>query len=226
MRRPVHYGWNAIGVGLLVLGLALLAVRAPAQTAPAASMSYDGLQEVKRKNLDLLYVRPDASLAGYKKVWLDPVEVAFHKSWKRDRQQVSASDRERIRRDMAEEFRRVFTEELEEKGGYEIVAAAGPDVLRVTAGIINLYISAPDTMQAGRSKTYTVSAGEMTLVAELRDAETGAILARVADRKSGPSSGRLQWATRGTNITEARRALRAWATVLRTGLDSARGVES
>ncbi len=222
----MRYGWNAIGVGLLVLALALLAVRAPAQTAQTASMSHDGLQEVKRKNLDLLYVRADASLAGYKKVWLDPVEVSFHKSWERDRQQVRASDRERIRKDMAEEFRRVFSEELEEKGGYEIVEAAGPDVLRVTAGIINLYISAPDTMQTGRSRIYTVSAGEMTLVAELRDAETGAILARVADRKSGSSFGRLQWTTKATNISEARRALRGWATILRTGLDAARGVES
>lgn len=212
-------------VVLIVLGL----VAGAAQAATAGGepeTSYDGLQKVKSKDLDLLYVRPGATLAGYKKLWLDPVEIAFHKSWKPDTRQVDAADRERIRRELAEESRKVFIEELTQKGGYEMVTAAGPDVLRVTAAIINLYISAPDTMQAGRSRTYTLSPGEMTLVAELRDSETGAILARAADRKAGASSGRMQWTTRASNVAEARRALRAWAVVLRNGLDAARGAET
>ena len=46
-------------------------------------------------------------------------------------------------------------------------------------GVANLYINAPDTMSAGRSRTYTTEAGEATLVLEARDSTSGALLGRV-----------------------------------------------
>jgi hypothetical protein len=209
--------------GLVALGIVSFAIATShAQSSEArALLSYDGLEEVKSKKLDLLFVQPGATLTPYKKVWIDPIEVAFHKTWNRDRRNVSAKDRERIRRDIAATFHDILREELQ-RGGYEIVSAAGPDVLRVSAAIINLYITAPDTMSAVNSRTYVMSAGEMTLLAELHDSESGAILARVADRRSGRNSGFFEWATRASNAGEARRILRVWAGALRNGLDSAR----
>jgi hypothetical protein len=53
------------------------------------------------------------------------------------------------------------------------------DVLRIKAEIRDLYINAPDLPRAGVSRTYALSAGEMRLVAELRDAPTGALIARL-----------------------------------------------
>jgi hypothetical protein len=188
-------------------------------------MTHDGLQLTKSKKLDLLYVQPGATLSGYNKVWLEPVQVAFSKSGKPDSRKVDSQDRERIRTELAAEFQRIFTQELEEKGGYALVKSAGPDVLRVLPAIIDLYITAPDTLEAGRTKVYSVSPGEMTLVVELRDAESGAILARAADHK-GRSFGPMQWNTKGTNVAEARRILREWATTLRAGLDAARGKDT
>lgn len=218
-----HHHTRRLGP-ILVAALALaLPLTGGADEPPATT--HDGLQLTQSKKLDLLYVQPGATLSGYSKVWLDPVQVAFSKSWKPDPRKVDAQDRERIRADLAAEFQRIFKQELEEKGGYALVDAAGPDVLRVLPAIINLYITAPDTAAVGRTKVYSVSPGEMTLVVELRDAESGAILARAADRK-GRSFGPMQWTTRATNITEARRILRAWATTLRDGLDAARGKET
>lgn len=187
------------------------------------AVSHDGLKLTTSKNVGLLYIREGATLAAYRKVMLDPVQVAFDKQWSRDRRDIDAQERERIRHDLAEEFREVFTEELEQSGGYEFVADAGPDVLRVTAAIVDLYVTAPDVATAGRTKSYTVSAGRMTLIAELRDTESGAILARVADRKEASSSTHFQWTTRGSNTADARRILKSWAGALRKGLDSARG---
>jgi len=213
-------------LGPMLLGaLALFLLSLASAAAEPPPTTHDGLQQVKSKKLDLLYVLPGATLDGYKKVWLDPVQVAFSKSWKPDPRKVNSQDRERIRTELAAEFQRIFKQELEEKGGYAVVNAAGPDVLRVLPAIIDLYIAAPDTMEAGRTKVYSVSPGEMTLVVELRDAETGAILARVADRK-GRSFGPMQWTTRATNVAEVRRILRAWAVTLRDGLDAARGKET
>jgi hypothetical protein len=209
---------------MLVAALALATPLACDADEPPAT-THDGLHLTKSKKLDLLYVQPGATLSGYKKVWLEPVQVAFSKSWKPDPHKVDSQDRERIRAELAAEFQRIFKQELEEKGGYALVDSAGPDVLRVSPAIIDLYITAPDTQEAGRTKVYSVSPGEMTLVVELRDAESGAILARAVDRK-GRSFGPMQWANRATNITEARRILRAWATTLRGGLDAARGNET
>jgi len=185
--------------------------------------SHDGLQLVQRKGLDLLYVKPGATLSAYNKVMIDPVEVAFSKDWKPSSMQVSARDREKIRTGLAEGFREVFIKELHEKGGYQVVDSAGPDVLRVTAGIIELYIEAPDTNRTSSiSRSWVVSAGQMTLVGELRDSESGAILARVADRSGGRDTGRMEWATGSSNRAEARRIMGQWAAILREALDRAR----
>jgi len=202
---------------LIVSNTVVVAADEPPET------SIDGLQLKKTKNLDLVYVKPGATLAAYTKVWLDPAEVAFSKDWEPPRQ-FTDKDREKIRTGLAEEFLKVFTKELQEKGGYQIVNSAGPDVLRVTAGIVDLYITAPDVSQktAGRVNSYVISAGSMTLVSELRDSETGAILARVADRKSGRQSGPVQWATSGSNAAAARMAMSQWARVLREALDEAK----
>jgi len=95
--------------------------------------------------------------------------------------------------------------------------------LRVTAGIIDLYITAPDTNSVSpQSRSFAFSAGQMTLVGELRDSESGAILARVADRKGGQDSTRMTWATSTSNRAEARRALAQWAGILRDALDRAK----
>ena len=220
-------GSRVIGriLALAILGLAISTSHAQSNELRAL-LSYDGLEEVKNKDLDMLYVQPGTSLTSYKKVWIEAVEVSFHRQWNPDRRSVNAKDRERIRLEIADRFHAILTDELQQKGGYEVVSSAGTDVLRVSPAIINLYITAPDTMDAGRSRTYITSAGEMTLVAELHDSESGAILARVVDRRVARGTGSLSWATRASNTNEARRILRIWAGVLRGGLDSARAAKT
>ena len=213
--------------GLVIVALLLLVT--PAQSAQELQTStVDGLELVRRPSksdgVAVVYVRPGATLARYKRVILDPVEVAFDRSWM-PRPPVKAQDRERIRRELAAEFRATFADELANKGGYEVVEAAEPDVLRVTASIVDLYIQQPG-VGTSQWDTYVVSASRMSLIGELRDAESGAILARVADRRAAASPGRIpgsvQWTTKKTNRAEARRVLRIWAELLREALDSAR----
>ncbi|HET9448502.1 MAG TPA: DUF3313 family protein [Steroidobacteraceae bacterium] len=211
--------------------LSTLMLVAPVQVvAQLQTYSIDGLELVEGprngQGMAVVYVRPGATLAPYKSVMLDPVEVAFDKSWM-PRPSMSARDRERVRQELAEEFRIAFADELVKIGGYKIVQVADADVLRVTAAIVDLYVEAPGVGTSDWSKTYTVSASRMSLIAELRDAESGAILARVADRKVASSPGRmpggvLHWTTRAANRAEARRTLRSWAGLLRAALDSAR----
>jgi hypothetical protein len=74
------------------------------------------------------------------------------------------------------------------------------------------------------SHQFTVSAGEMTLFAELYDSETGEVLARVVDRREGRNTGRLTISNSGTNTAEAQSVAATWARVLRNSLDKAHAI--
>lgn len=209
---------------LFALGLLFVGLSSIAFAAKPPQVSEDGLVLTKSKGITLLYLQPGASLAGYTKVMLDPVEVAFHKSWDpRDYGTfgLKASDVEKIRSDLGAAARDTFLKVLGD-GGYPQASAADEGVLRVTAAIANLYINAPDKMEAGRSRTYVTSAGQMSLVIELRDAITGTVLARALDHKQATDTGRLQWSSGVFNRAEADRILRGWADRLKRALDAAR----
>jgi hypothetical protein len=63
----------------------------------------------------------------------------------------------------------------------------------------------------------------MTLVAELRDSDTGQVLARVMDRASASWGGRFQVASSVTNMAAAQQIIARWASALREELDAANG---
>lgn len=188
-------------------------------------MSYDGLERVKVKGISLAYRRAGATLAPYKRVKLDPVEVRFNRNWNPTRTgsriPLSAQARESIRTDMAKLVYDQFVKTLAAKGGYPVTNEAGADVLRLRIYIVDLYINAPDNSSAGASYTFVTSAGEMTLYMELFDSESGQILARVADRQQARNANLMAMANSVTNIAEAEEITAAWARILRTALDRA-----
>jgi hypothetical protein len=209
---------------------ALLAMNAAAAsgTELERAMASGGLRKISLKGVDMAYARPGASLVSYSRVMLDPIDVAFHKDWKPTRSgsniKVSAQERENIATGVAKVVYEEFVKQLQTDNGYQVVTEPGPDVLRVKAKIVDLYVNAPDTASAGRSRSYTVSAGEMTIFAELYDAQTGELLARVADRRVARGTGRLTLTNSVVNADEARSAAVSWARILRVALDKAHGI--
>jgi hypothetical protein len=195
-----------------------------ATTRPAQPEEWDGLVRQSGTRLQSVFVKPDAEIVAYRNVLLDPVEVSFARNWDPNRggrsqlARLDAADMEAIRTGVADLLRETLRAELA-RGGYQLVDEVGPDTLRVTAAIVDLYVSAPDTMSAGRSRTYTANSGRMTLVAELRDSLTGEILARAVDTRSGRTTGTWSIANRVTNTADARRAMTTWSTALRQALD-------
>ena len=105
------------------------------------------------------------------------------------------------------------------EAGYAVVTAPGPDVLRVSTAVVNLFLNAPDTMSPGRSRTFTANAGEATLVIEVRDSPTNALLGRVVDRRETLDSGGMQMATSVSNLSDFRMLFKQWATTSAKGLD-------
>jgi hypothetical protein len=208
----------------LMLGVVLLAGGTLASAKDELpDITHDGLERVQSKNVAVVYRLPGADFSQYKRVAIADCAVAFRKNWQRDHSsggtRVSTREMERIKKEIADEFRIVFSDELQNNGGYEVVSELGEDVLLLRPAIVNLDVAAPDTMSAGRSRSYATTAGEMTLYLELYDGFSGEILGRVVDRQRGRDPGFMQWQTSVSNKAEADRMLRKWAVLARKGLD-------
>lgn len=213
---------------LFSLALALTAVTAVAANDEAADVSLDGLELVEKSRKSELYVDPDVDWNSYSKIRLDPATVAFRKNWQRDQNRsqpfkVRAEDMERIKSELSELFGEVFTAELTSGGAYVMAAESADDVLRITPHIVDLDVYAPDTRHSpGIQRSYTETAGRMTLKLEMYDSVTGDLIAHASDRREAPRRGYMQWTNSVTNRTEAKLMLERWARDLREFLDEAK----
>jgi hypothetical protein len=208
---------------LAVLLVAL--VVAGCASTPRGPSEWDGLVRQTDTRFNALFVRPDAEIPSYASIIIAPATVQFARNWDPNRGGRSASRRLdsgdilAIKESLATMVGDIFGEELT-AGGYRIVTEPGPDTLLVIPAIVDLYVTAPDTMSAGRSRTYTANSGRMTLVLELRDSVTGETLARVVDGRSGRNAGLMTVTNRVTNTADARRIVRTWSQALVGALDS------
>ncbi len=157
--------------------------------APAA----DGLMWVKSRHLDEFHLRPNVDLAGYRGVLIDPVQVSLHGDWLKDMnyrrattRRIGEDEARRVSDEAASSLQTIVAEVFRAKG-YEIAAAPGAGVLRLSPSISRLYVNALDAMTSGTTKVFTREAGEATLILEARDSNSGTLLARVVhrDRASG-----------------------------------------
>jgi hypothetical protein len=193
-----------------------------------ASLSAGGLQPVEVKGLDQAFSKPDVSLAAYTKVKLDPVEVSFAKGWDPEktgtRFKLTPQEREDIAAGVARNVSEAFAKTLQARSTYQLTDTAGPDVLRVKARIIDLIVNAPDVMAPGRTRTYTMSTGSMTLVAELYDSQSNEVLARVADHRESRFNEMWRLTNSVVNDAEVRDVAARWGRILRDALDKAHGI--
>jgi len=214
-------------IALFSLGAATEVVAKKKEELPEVTV--DGLHRVPDSKLAIVYAEPGASLAPYKRIQLLDAYVAFKKNWQRDQRRSSADrlgvntrDMEKIKTTLTQEFRLVFTAALQD-AGYELTDESAEDVMIIRPAIINLDVNAPDTPRAGRSRTYTASAGEMTLYIELWDSLTGDIFAKALDRQGDNAySGFYTWTNSVTNKAAADRILKGWAKILVNALNEAK----
>ncbi len=201
---------------LALTSFAMAAVGRPALAAKPPA-EWDGLVKVKAKKFGLVYLRPGADFRAYGKVMLDPTEIAFQKDWKRNYNNSSASMSNRLTdkdlERMANEGRKGAGEILQKAyaaGGYPVVTDPGPDVLRVRTALVDITVSAPDTNSPANVRTYTRDAGGATLVVEVRDSMTGALMGRAIDARTIDDF-TMQWRTRVSNRADFSRQIETWA---------------
>ena len=133
----------------------VLAKEAPPETTP------EGLVLQKNTKSRIVYMKPGATFAQYNRVAILECLVDFEKDWQKDYNnsrrglegRVSDKDVERMKTGLAAEFKKVFTDELQNKGGYQVVGSAAPDVLVLRPALLNVEVYAPDIMTAGINAT-------------------------------------------------------------------------
>jgi hypothetical protein len=212
--------WNAKGL----LAAALLAGSAPLLAqSQATEDNWEGLVRVRSEKIELVYLAPGADFRPYTKVMLDPAEMAMEKDWVRDQRRDASSlgsqvtDRDVVRAlDRGrEQFEEYFTEAFTE-AGFTIVTEPGADVVRVRTGVVDIDVTSPD-VSASRSRTYSDEAGAATLVVEVRDSVTNALLGRAIERRIAGDNG--PWLrTAASNRADFDQLFRRWARISADGL--------
>ncbi len=200
---------------LLLTTLAGSAFAAPKDAAvPATS---DGLVAVQSRNLGELYLRPDNDLSRYHKIIVDPGRAAFKKDWLKDtnaqrgvQRWLMPEDAQRIIDEAAVSLSTVVAETFESRG-YEIAAAPGEGVLRLSPSVTDLYVNAPDVPAPGIQAAIVRDGGQATLRLDVRDSVTGALLARVVDRDMAREIRLNNRANSVTNLFWFEALFRQWA---------------
>ena len=185
---------------------------------PPGEVSDDGLVLVPTSLLDELYVAPNVSLANYKRVIVEPVEVAFKDGWRKKHPDMRDSEVEALRARLAGLLHEKLVKELA-RGGYLVAESPDKDVLRLRPSLENIDLAAPEANNDKR--TFVHSDGEMTLRVLGFDGPSGALVARAKDYEEDPETQILQRADRITTNIAAEKMFDKWAQALRSALDVA-----
>ena len=195
-------------------------------TSPDAQLSFDGLFPVKGGSFDAAWARDDVDLTQYTKIMLEGVGVEYRPGGESGRMWQARSSAEhfevteRQKADFEALMRETFLEELGRSTHFTIVDEPGPDVLLIRGALLDVVsFVPPDVGQTARDRVFLSRVGEATLVLELRDSITEAILARAIDRRAAESSFGMNESNRVRNRSEVRRLALAWGRMLRTRLD-------
>lgn len=193
---------------------------------PGAEVTVDGLRRWQGSGFADTWVRPGVDFTLYSKIILGPVFVSYKRPPRASRGAaargnfaLSTGQMERFKRYLTE----VFTLEFEKSQTFQVVKEPGPDVLEVEPSIIDLVVNTP-TKAVGRDRYYTTSTADMTLLMELRDSESGELLARIADRRTarsphGSGLNRVYYSNPISNSQAVRSTFKRWATILVGQLD-------
>lgn len=194
-------------------------------TTDEAGMSFDGLYPVKGGSADYAWARPGADISQYSKIMLQGVGIEYrpggesgrlhHARSRADHFEISEKQKERLN----EILREAFSDELGRSEHFKVVEAPGPDVLLVRGGLLDVVSFVPPE-PIGRTEIYLSSVGEATLVLEIRDSVSEAIIARAVDRRAAEDSLGFNESNRVNNIAEVRRLAKTWARLLRQRLDT------
>ena len=160
----------------------------------------------KNSRVEASIIAVDADFGKYDRLMASDMGIFFPTN-----AAPSIADQERIR----SVFRRAFLSELE---GYTIVREPGPTALDVQATLVDYRsATATDLPKIRRELRDLAQPGVLLFLMELKDSESGSVLARAADSASAP---KFSVSEGTTNWTDVDAAAARWARLFREFLDA------
>jgi hypothetical protein len=190
------------------------ATAAASDTYRAATQA--GLVSVQSRYLDEVYLQPAADWVGYRKVLIDPVQVALRPNWRRDlnesrdlSRRISVTDAAELVQQATDVMARTVADVFAAKG-YEVVTAPGPGVLRISPSVLDLDVFEPDVTNSRPQALFTHDAGTATLRLEMRDSAAGTLLGVVVDRGTATQLRQINRTNQTTNLFWFDAMFRLW----------------
>jgi hypothetical protein len=216
--------YRLVGTAVLLVLLAGCQSEPTVQSGPDAEVSYDGLYRVDNSVMKMAWVKPDMDLSGYSKLRLVGEGIEYRAVKKLSGTTRSNSSRSEFPMDAKARARlekvteEVFVDELGKSKHFTLTEEEGPEVLEIRAALLDVVSNVPPE-QIGRGNYYLSRIGEATLVLEIRDSESNEIFARAIDRRGIDPVTAVRSST-PTNVSEVRRQMRRWATIVREAIES------
>ena len=188
-------------------GRALLAVVCVSCLGACTTTIVTGsFHRVPNSAVEYAYINQEADFSKYTRLMSGGLEIYYPEG----EETPDPANLERIRA----YFRDAFAAAIGD--AYEIVTEPGPDVLKVSAQIVDMKISPGGAVfeASGRLRD-VVAHGELTFLMEMSDSVTGQALARAGDKSSDISADKddATW-------DDVQRAAEYWAGLFRNWLDS------
>ncbi len=210
-----------IGLALMTLLGTACATNLTIDTSADAELSFDGLYPVEGTRVSQAWARRDVDLSGYNKIMLEGVGIQYRPVKKVATTRTGGTEfpiPSARKEELREVLREGFVAELGKTDRFEFVSEAGPDVLLIRGALIDVVSHVPP-QRAGRSDVYLSSVGEATLVLELIDSQSEAVLIRSVDRRAAERIGMATSSNSVNNRSEVRRLAGRWGSSLRDGLE-------
>ena len=186
---------------------------------PAAASDPHSELEKAKSAFKETWVHPDADFTQYNKLYLWEAEFIYRDvgpaqrtsstrmSTRKREFGISDADRQKFEEVVSE----AFVKGVQRAKRFELVDEVGPDTIILRGAALDI-ISLVPPQTTGRSDVYLSNIGEATLVLELIDAETGDVLAVVAERRKIQSgTGQIDYMSMPTSSVTVIAEVRRWA---------------
>ncbi len=211
MRRGTSFG-------LLLFSILASACTSQPRVATTVDTNFEGLTVVRSERFEQAQLRPGIDFTTYRSVFVADAEVEF-RTPNRSQSEFPLSTEQRER--LADVLDTAFQNEFAGNGSMPVAAGPGPDVVELGVRVIDVVARVPARTASviGATSIALEATGTVTLVLEVRDSESGEILARGVETRAVRGAAALRGNDMITRWEDVDGLAARWATAARAGLE-------